>query len=172
MAPRVGRHAATFNVRTVPNTDVGRTLRKSVKTLGRRGITPGIEVEQIERRAEAFNLQLRGLGAGILEIPEHAGSNQTHNQTDDCQDDQKLDQCEAVSRCAVDTLSGCERSRTKRSSHVASPMMLRGAPRIDTTSVPMTAPTTIVGAAATAPIRRSRPMPNACSQNSAACRAI
>src|SRR5215470_15872475 len=168
IAPRVGRHATALHVGAIPDRYAGRTLGERVEPLRRGRVAASVEEEQVERRAEAFDLQLRGLGARVGQVAEHARSGEADDQADDRQHDEKLDQRVARTGCgdaATDRLGkrGRGNGERKRCAHVASSVMLRSALMIDTMSAPMTTLTMTIVTGPIAPISRSSPMPNFCS---------
>src|SRR5262249_18701590 len=87
-------NGSILQIRPVPYRGVCRSLHQSCKSFACSRIAADIQIEQIKRAAEAFDLQLCRLDLGLSEIIEHARTDQTHDQTDDRDDDQHLDQGE------------------------------------------------------------------------------
>src|SRR5262245_61118468 len=127
MSPRIGRYAAALEIGAVPDRHVGRALREGIKSLRAGGVTPGVEVEQVERRAEALDLQPRRLHARFAEIAQHARPDETEQQADDRQHHQDLDQSVtgAGRRAEASNIRG--RRRMQGAGHSASSVMLRSA---------------------------------------------
>src|ERR1700730_8457641 len=61
IAPRIGRHDAALEIRPVPGRDVGGLAHQRGKSLRAARIAPGVEIIQIERAGEAFDLDLGSL---------------------------------------------------------------------------------------------------------------
>src|SRR5215471_1557994 len=61
LAPRIHRNGSAFEVRPVPRQGAAGRLHQRSEPFGARGISPGIQIEEIESAGEALNLDLRGL---------------------------------------------------------------------------------------------------------------
>src|SRR6185436_16091985 len=72
IAPGIGRNLAALQVRAVPGRDVAGPAHQRRQSFRAARVAPGIEEEQVERAAEAFDLDLGGLGFRFGEIVEHA----------------------------------------------------------------------------------------------------
>ena len=72
MSPGIERNAAAFDIGPVPDLGAGRALSEGCQTFRVDRIAADIDIEEIERRAETFDLQLRGLDPRLGEIGEHA----------------------------------------------------------------------------------------------------
>src|SRR4029077_8551436 len=96
VAPRVGRHLASFQVRAIPGVDGAGTAHQRGEAFGRVRIAPGVEKKQVERARKALDLDLGGLGFRLGQVVEHAWADDAHDQRDDRDDDQELHQREAA----------------------------------------------------------------------------
>ena len=162
VAPGIDGELPVLQIGAGPDLGAARPLDERVQPFGGRRIAPGVEKEQIERRAEAFDLQLRRLDARFAEIVEHARADQPEDQADDREHDEELDEREAGLRGA-----GGPRGKATRKAagpvQRASSVMLRRALMMETISAPMTRLTTMIVIGPIAPISRSRPIPSLCS---------
>src|SRR5271170_357560 len=96
LAPRIVRHAAALEVRSVPGGESAGRLDERGKPLRARRISPGIEIEQLERAREALDLDLRGLDLRLAQVIEHARADERHDEADDRDHDQYFDEREAA----------------------------------------------------------------------------
>src|ERR1043166_124932 len=88
-----------------------------------RRIAARIQIIEIERAAEAFNLDFRRLHLGFAQVIDHARADQRHDQADDGDDDQNFDQREAAfvaARPPADPTGG-----NSQASHTSSPRRMR-----------------------------------------------
>src|SRR5882672_3146870 len=96
VAPRIGRHAAALQIRSVPGRDAGRALYERRQSLGSRRKPAGVEIEQVERARETLQLDPGRLDLGFAEIVEHTRTDQAHDEADDGDHHQHFDQGKAL----------------------------------------------------------------------------
>src|SRR4029079_3974986 len=96
VAPRIGRHHAALEVRTVPRIDAAWPRHQRGEAFRAVRIPAGIEEEQVERTREALDLDARRLGFRLGQIVEHARADDAHDQRNDGDDNQQLHQREAA----------------------------------------------------------------------------
>src|ERR1700687_6210801 len=92
--PGIVGHDAAPQIRPVPAGRVVAARQRGEAFIGV-GITPKIEIIEIERAGKAFDLDFRGLGFGLAEIAEYPRSDQRHDQPDDRDHHENFDQREA-----------------------------------------------------------------------------
>src|SRR6185295_13867855 len=95
-APGIGRNNGAFQVRSVPGRDGAGTLHQRREALGGVRVSPGVEEEQIERAAEALDLDFRRFGFRFGQVVEHTRTDQPHDQPDDGDHHENFDQREAA----------------------------------------------------------------------------
>src|SRR5882672_3014469 len=95
MSPRIGRHGTGLEIGSVPNRRIAGSLCQSRKTFAHSRVPANVEIKQVERAAEALDLEFGRLDLGFPKIIEHAGTHQAHDQPDDRDYDQHLDQGKA-----------------------------------------------------------------------------
>src|SRR5271154_145930 len=86
MTPRIHGHRAGLEVGPVPSKRRRRWLDQRGQTLIGVWIGAVVEIIEVERSGEAFNLDLRRLHLRLAEIVQYAGTYQTHDQADDGDD--------------------------------------------------------------------------------------
>src|SRR5437660_5228825 len=78
VAPGIVGDVATLKVRSVPGSDPRCPANQRRQAFRRRGKPARIEVEEVERAAEALQLNFRGLDFRFTEIIENARADQSH----------------------------------------------------------------------------------------------
>src|SRR5262249_2165220 len=96
LPPRIIREVSTFQIRSVPRHDAASRPHQHGQALGTRGITSGIEIEEVERACKTLDLNPCGLRLRFGEIVEHPRPDQRHDESDDGDDHQNFHQREAV----------------------------------------------------------------------------
>src|ERR1051326_1540566 len=95
-SPGIVGNDAAFEIRSVPGRGSAPPLCQRRETFRTRRIAPSVEIIEVERAAEALDLNLRRLHLGFAEVVDHARADQRHDQPDDRDDDQDFDQGEAA----------------------------------------------------------------------------
>src|SRR5712671_364761 len=96
VVPGIAGDVTTFEIRSVPGRYARRPAHQRRQALRRRGKPARIEIEQVERAAEALQLNLRGLDFRFAEIIENARTDQAHDEADDGDHHQHLHERETL----------------------------------------------------------------------------
>src|SRR5258706_3589798 len=96
VVPRIVGDVATLEIRSVPGSYARCPANQRGQAFRRRWKPARIEIEQIERAAEALQLNLRGLDLRFAEIIENTRADQAHDEADDGDHHQHLDQGETL----------------------------------------------------------------------------
>src|SRR5262249_10946547 len=86
LTPGIVGDEAALEIRSVPGLRPAGTLRQRGEPFRTRRIPSGVEIIEIERAAEALDLNLRRLHLGFAQIIDHARADQRHDQADDGDD--------------------------------------------------------------------------------------
>src|SRR5713226_708085 len=82
VVPGIAGDVATFEIRPVPGSYARRPAHQRRQAFRRRGKPACIEIEQVERAAEALQLNLRGLDFRFAEIIKNSRADQPHDEAD------------------------------------------------------------------------------------------
>src|SRR6266403_4748070 len=96
IVPGIVGDVATFEIRSVPGSYARCPAHQRRQAFRRRGKPARIEIEQVERAAEALQLDLRGLDFRFAEIIENARTDQAHDEADDGDHHQHLHERETL----------------------------------------------------------------------------
>src|SRR5262245_9952853 len=92
LAPGIERHTASLHIWAIPHRHAGWRRDQRPQTFGVRGITTGIEEEEVQCRTKALDLEPRRLDTRFAEMAEHARADEAKYETDDRQHHQHLDE--------------------------------------------------------------------------------
>src|SRR6266404_7629548 len=96
VVPGIVGDVATLEIWSVPGRRARCPAHQRHQAFRRRGKPARIEIEQIERAAEALQLDLRGLDFRFAEIIENARTDQAHDEADDGDHHQHLHERETL----------------------------------------------------------------------------
>src|SRR5262249_16724201 len=94
--PRVVGHARASQIRPIPTRTIARALHQRAQTFRIRGVLTRIKKIQIERVRETFNLNSGGLDFRFTHVIEDARADESHDQSDDRDDDDNLNECKSL----------------------------------------------------------------------------
>ena len=105
--PRIDQHFALPEVGSVPALGVGGTLDQGVKAVILGQVAADVQAIEIEGRAQALDLDLRGVGLGPAEVLQDLRHGDEGQQAQDGEHHQKLDQGEARGAATAGHLGVC-----------------------------------------------------------------
>src|SRR5271166_1619471 len=160
-APGVGGHRRRFEIGPVPGQGIRRPLHERRKTLRGGRIAAIIEIEQVERRREAFDLNSRRLDLRLAQVVQHARADQRHDEADDRDDHEHFDERESAlavptDRAALEEPTNAVNIQIPPVLHPTTCLTERRAVITETIRPPTTTLMTMIETGPTIPTSRSR----------------